>query len=82
MKALVLSGYGINLEREMALATHLRGSELETVHCKTWLGEKDLSTIDLLLLPGGFSFGNELRAARPLPIGSGFLGKQRSYTPS
>lgn len=65
VRALVLHGYGINCEREMALGASLAGAQVHTVHAKAWLlGQVHLSDFDLLLLPGGFSFGDELGAAK------------------
>lgn len=65
VRALVLSGYGINCEREMAKGAFLAGAETVILHAKAWLiGEVDLSAFDLLIFPGGFSFGDELGAAK------------------
>ncbi len=65
IRALVLSGYGINCEKEMAKGATLAGAEVVTAHAKSWLlGEIDLSGFDFLLFPGGFSFGDELGAAK------------------
>jgi phosphoribosylformylglycinamidine synthase subunit PurQ / glutaminase len=65
VRALVLSGYGINCEREMAAGAALAGAQVEIVHAKAWLtGKVDLMDFDFLLFPGGFSFGDELGAAK------------------
>jgi phosphoribosylformylglycinamidine synthase subunit PurQ / glutaminase len=65
VRALVLSGYGINCEREMAEGALLAGAEVAIIHAKAWLsGKVDLSDFDFLLFPGGFSFGDELGAAK------------------
>jgi phosphoribosylformylglycinamidine synthase len=65
IRALVLSGYGINCEAEMAQGAALAGADVRTVHAKTWLlGQIDLFDFDFLLFPGGFSFGDELGAAK------------------
>ncbi|MGC1878530.1 MAG: phosphoribosylformylglycinamidine synthase subunit PurQ [Rhabdochlamydiaceae bacterium] len=65
VRTLVLSGYGINCEKEMAKAALLAGSEVVTAHVKTWiLGQIDLTHFDILFFPGGFSFGDELGAAK------------------
>ena len=65
VRALVLHGYGINCEREMAHAAQLAGAEVRCVHAKAWLaGQVSILDYDLPLLPGGFSFGDELGAAK------------------
>jgi len=65
VKALVLSGYGINCEMEMAKGVELAGGDVEIAHAKTWLlGHISLQNFDFLLFPGGFSFGDELGAAK------------------
>lgn len=65
VRALVLNGYGINCEKEMAQGATLAGAQVHIAHVKSWvLGELNVSDYDLLLLPGGFSFGDELGAAK------------------
>jgi phosphoribosylformylglycinamidine synthase len=65
VRALVLSGYGINCEREMAHGAAMAGAEVVSAHAKAWLlGDIKLSDFDLLLFPGGFSFGDELGAGK------------------
>ena len=65
VRTLVLSGYGINCEKEMAKAAELAGSDVVIAHVKAWLnGQIDLMDFDLLFFPGGFSFGDELGAGR------------------
>ena len=65
VRALVLSGYGINCEQEMAKGAALAGAEVVTLHAKAWLlGQVRLLDFDFLLFPGGFSFGDELGAAK------------------
>ncbi len=65
IRALVLSGYGINCEHEMAKGAALAGADVQITHAKAWLlGQVCLLDFDFLLLPGGFSFGDELGAAK------------------
>jgi len=67
VEALVLSGYGINCEREMALACELAGANATICHLHYLTHNKiDLFSYDLLCFPGGFSFGDELGAAKAL----------------
>ena len=65
VKALVITGYGINCEKEMAHACQLTGAHASIVHAKSLLTDQvKLDDTHLLLLPGGFSFGDELGAAK------------------
>jgi phosphoribosylformylglycinamidine synthase len=58
MKAGILLFPGINRERDMALAVRQSfGAEPRII----WHKETDLSGIDLVIIPGGFSFGDYLR---------------------
>ncbi|QJA06853.1 phosphoribosylformylglycinamidine synthase subunit PurQ [Thermosulfurimonas marina] len=64
-RALVLSGYGINCERETAHTLRLAGAEAEIVHFSELLyGEKHLRDYHLLCFPGGFLDGDHLGAAQ------------------
>lgn len=65
VRALVVTGYGINCEREMALAAELAGAKPQIVHAQQLLhGTVSVSEYQLLCFPGGFSFGDELGAAQ------------------
>jgi len=65
VKALVITGYGINCEKEMALACRLAGATSTIEHAKKLLKQEiDLDAYDLLAFPGGFSFGDELGAGK------------------
>ncbi len=64
-KALVLTGYGINCERETALACRLAGADTHLLHVRHLMTMSvDLGDYDLICFPGGFSFGDELGAAK------------------
>jgi phosphoribosylformylglycinamidine synthase len=79
IRALVLTGSGINCEEEMAAACRLAGAHAEIVHLsRIFNGEVSIHDYDLLNLPGGFSFGDDLGSAKVLanqlkvrPIASG-----------
>ena len=61
IKALVITGFGLNCERETAAACALAGAEPELVHLNDLLsGERKLETYHLLCFIGGFSFGDHL----------------------
>ncbi len=67
VKALVLSGYGINCEEETAAAWKLAGAEPEIVHVNSLLaGHTSLHNFDVLTFPGGFSFGDDLGSGKVL----------------
>ncbi len=66
VRCIVITGYGINCEREMAHACRLAGADVvdivhmsELVHGKKWLDD-----YQFLNLPGGFLNGDDLGAAR------------------
>jgi phosphoribosylformylglycinamidine (FGAM) synthase-like amidotransferase family enzyme len=66
-KALVLSGDGINCERESARAFREAGAEPTILHVNTLLeNPKVLLEYQIFCLPGGFSFGDELRSGKIL----------------
>ncbi len=62
-EALVLRAPGTNCDRETALALELAGARPERVHVEALLaGEIELDRFGVLVLPGGFSFGDHLGA--------------------
>ena len=57
---LVLTGYGINCETESAHAFEKAGAECEIVHINDLIsGKKKMSDFDILMFPGGFSYGDD-----------------------
>ena len=66
-KVLILSGDGINCERESARAFEEAGGQVNQVHINTLL-EKPVLLLQhqIFCLPGGFSFGDELRSGKIL----------------
>ena len=61
IKALVITGFGLNCERETAAACALAGADPELVHLNDLLtGERKLEEYHLLCFIGGFSFGDHL----------------------
>ncbi|MBW3127979.1 phosphoribosylformylglycinamidine synthase subunit PurQ [Hymenobacter profundi] len=61
VKALILTGFGINCEEEFAAAYRLAGAEPTIVHLNQVLhGEISIHDFDILNFPGGFSFGDDL----------------------
>jgi len=65
VKALVITGYGINCEEEMAAAYKLAGADAEIVHLNDiFLGKCSIHNYDILNFPGGFSFGDDLGSGK------------------
>ncbi len=65
-RALVLQAAGINCDRETARAFELAGAEVETKHVNTLDAKKPFDDFQLLAIPGGFSYGDDVAAGRIL----------------
>lgn len=66
---LVLTGDGINCERETALAIKEAGAEAEIVHINKLLENASmLGNYDAMIFPGGFSFGDDLGSGQVLAL--------------
>jgi phosphoribosylformylglycinamidine (FGAM) synthase-like amidotransferase family enzyme len=66
-KALVISGDGINCERETARAFTDEGAQARILHVNEFLAQpKVLLEHSIFCVPGGFSFGDELRSGKIL----------------
>lgn len=73
VKVLIMSGYGINCERESAHAFELAGAEAEIVHINDLIeGKKKMSNYDIMMFPGGFSYGDDTGS------GNAFANKVRN----
>jgi phosphoribosylformylglycinamidine synthase len=67
MRTLILTGYGINADRELAHAFRLAGGGPERVHLSDVLEHPGiLASCDILAFPGGFSFGDHLGSGKVL----------------
>lgn len=67
VKALVVTGFGINCEEEMAAAYRLAGAEATILHLNELFQERDsIHNYDILNFPGGFSFGDDIGSAKVL----------------
>lgn len=67
VRALVLAGFGINSEEETAAAYRLADAEAHVVHLGRFLdGSARVEEYDVVHIPGGFSFGDDLGAGRAL----------------
>lgn len=66
-RALILTGDGINCEVETASACRAAGFDAKIAHLAE-LTRDSLQGISLLVIPGGFSFGDELGSGRVLAL--------------
>ncbi len=67
-KSIVVSGNGINCERETAHANRLVGFDVEIVHISELMeGTKSIHDYDFLNLPGGFLDGDDLAPEKLRP---------------
>ena len=66
-KVLILSGDGINCERETARAFEQAGGQASIIHINEVLKQPSLLLdFSIFCIPGGFSFGDELRSGKIL----------------
>ena len=64
-RVIILHAPGTNRDREAALACKLAGGTPEIVHINQLAaGERELAAFQMLVLPGGFSYGDDLGAGR------------------
>src|SRR5690606_12431608 len=62
-KVMILHANGTNRDHDAALACELAGGEPEIVHINQLLaGERNLLDYHMLVVPGGFSYGDDLGA--------------------
>ena len=67
IRALVLTGFGINCEVEMAAAYKLAGAEADVRHLNEVFHQRvNMHEYDIMNFPGGFSFGDDLGSAKVL----------------
>jgi len=68
-KALVLDGDGINCENEISFALTSVGFSVYQLHITDLLNEsKHLKDCQMLVIPGGFSFADEIRSGKVLAL--------------
>jgi phosphoribosylformylglycinamidine (FGAM) synthase-like amidotransferase family enzyme len=64
-KIIVLAGYGLNCEEETAAAFNLTGGTADIVHINDLIATpKKLSDYQILAIPGGFSYGDDLGSGK------------------
>jgi len=65
VKVLVLYGHGINCDSETKYAFELAGAQVQKVHTNELIeGSSSLDAFDILVFPGGFSFGDDIAAGK------------------
>jgi phosphoribosylformylglycinamidine synthase subunit PurQ / glutaminase len=68
-KAIVIGGYGINADAELAWAFKLAGASVERIHIAELAEDPSLlSSARILAFPGGFSFGDHLGSGQVLAL--------------
>ena len=67
---LILTGYGINCDVETGWAFEMAGAHrIERVHVNRIInGEVDMNDFQILVFPGGFSFGDHIASGRVLGL--------------
>lgn len=64
-KVLILTGYGINAEKELAWAFELAGAKTDIKHLEDVIENKQcLKDYQILAFPGGFSFGDHIASGK------------------
>lgn len=67
VRALVAAGFGLNCEEETAEGLRLAGAEARIVHLsELFAGRVALADFRIVVLPGGFSFGDDLGSGKVL----------------
>ncbi len=60
IKALILSGYGLNCEEETKFAFEIAGARGEIIHINDLIDEpKKIMQFNIMAFPGGFSYGDD-----------------------
>ncbi|MFW5744133.1 MAG: phosphoribosylformylglycinamidine synthase subunit PurQ, partial [Spirochaetota bacterium] len=66
-RVLILTGYGINADRELAAAFELAGARVDEVHLADLLADRNLlERAGVFAVPGGFSYGDHVGSGRML----------------
>jgi len=66
-RCIVLAGFGLNAEAELAHAFSLAGADAEIVHFSDISsGKRKLSDYQIFAIPGGWSFGDDIAGGRVL----------------
>jgi phosphoribosylformylglycinamidine synthase len=82
IKILVLTGYGINAEKELAYAFELAGGDPDVIHLEDIINNtKILEKYQILAFPGGFSFGDHIASGKVFAniVKSNFIDNLRNF---
>lgn len=80
-KVLILHAVGTNRDREAAAACELAGGKPEIVHVNQLReGARRLSAYQMMVLPGGFSYGDDLGAGKLWSLDVGYLLQDQMAT--
>lgn len=64
-RALILTGYGLNTDYELAHAFELAGAQADRIHLNDVIARPvDLRNFEILAVPGGFAFADNLGAGK------------------
>jgi phosphoribosylformylglycinamidine synthase I len=68
-RVLVMTGYGINCDFETEYAFNVAGGAAERVHINDLIsGDKNLRDFQILVFPGGFSYGDDIASGKVLAM--------------
>ena len=85
VKAIVLRAAGVNCDLEKQYALELAGAQADRIHINRIIERPDtLDSYQILVLPGGFSYGDDVAAGKILAnqrvaylaTARGFIGRQ------
>ena len=66
-KVMILRAAGTNCDEETAFAFEKAGAKTEAVHINQLVsGEKELKNYQILAIPGGFTYGDDIASGRIL----------------
>lgn len=69
VRVLVLYGFGINCDYETRHGFEIAGAQAERVHFNELIaGQKHLEDYQIMAIPGGFSFGDDIGAGKVLAV--------------
>lgn len=69
VKVMVLTGEGINCEHETSEAFKREGASVDKIHLSEWFeAPEKLLSYQILAIPGGFSYGDELHSGQILAL--------------
>ena len=67
VKAVIVTGFGINCEEEMKAAYQYAGAETDIIHLnEIFIRNISIHNYDILNFPGGFSFGDDIASGKVL----------------